>query len=121
MNIAISVTEDNGPASEVSARFGRAKGFMLVDTETDSHTYVANDQNLNAVQGAGIQSARNVLDAGAEGVITTHCGPKAFRTLLAAGAKIYLGSFGTVAEALEAWKQGKLKATDSPDVEGHWG
>jgi predicted Fe-Mo cluster-binding NifX family protein len=34
--------------------------------------------------------------------------------------EIYTGATGTVAEAVELFKAGKLKATQSADVEGHW-
>ena len=53
-------------------------------------------------------------------MITGHCGPKAFRTLAAAGIKIVVGAGGTVAEALEKFKAGELKESDGADVESHW-
>ncbi len=79
-----------------------------------------NTQNFNAMQGAGIQAAETVCRHGAECVITGHCGPKAFRALKAAGIKIAIGAKGTVMQAIEDYKSGKLQSVDSPDVEGHW-
>ena len=55
-----------------------------------------------------------------EGVITGHVGPKAFAALQAGGVKVYTGASGTVAEAVEQFKAGKLRATESANVEGHW-
>ena len=66
--------------SPVDPRFGRAKYFIVVDTETGDLSAADNSQNLNALQGAGIQAATNVIDAGAEAVVTGHVGPKAFTT-----------------------------------------
>jgi predicted Fe-Mo cluster-binding NifX family protein len=106
--------------SPVDPRFGRASRFILVDTETGRFQAVDNAQNLNAAQGAGIQAAGTVSQLGAEVVITGHCGPKAFRTLRAAGIQVVAGAEGTVAQAVEAFKSGKLKPAESPDVEGHW-
>lgn len=106
--------------SPVDPRFGRAAYFVLVDTDTGAFEAHDNAQNLNAAQGAGIQAAQTVSSLGAEAVITGHCGPKAFRTLRAAGIQVVVGAEGTVAEVLEAFKTGKLKATESADVEGHW-
>jgi predicted Fe-Mo cluster-binding NifX family protein len=106
--------------SGVDPRFGRAAFFIAVDTETGAFSAHENSQNLNAAQGAGIQSAETVSRLGAEAVITGNCGPKAFKTLSAAGIQVFSGAEGTVAQAIEAMKSGALKATDAPNVEGHW-
>lgn len=119
MKIAISSSGTTLDAP-VDPRFGRAAKFILIDTATGAFEVHDNAQNLNAAQGAGIQSAQNVSQLGAEAVITGHCGPKAFRTLQAAGIKVAVGAKGTVAEAVEAFKKGELKPAESADVEGHW-
>jgi len=106
--------------AQVDPRFGRAAFFVAVDSESGAFQAHDNVQNLNAAQGAGIQSAETVSRLGAEVVITGNCGPKAFRTLSAAGIKIVVGAQGTVAEAIEAFKSGALAPTDAPNVEGHW-
>lgn len=106
--------------SKVDARFGRAKWFIVADTETNQVQVISNEQNLNASQGAGIQTAENISKHGVAAVITGNCGPKAFKTLGAAGIRIYCGAEGTVAEALEKFKGGKLKQADGANVEGHW-
>jgi len=106
--------------ADVDPRFGRARGFLVVDTETGSFEHLDNQQNLNAAQGAGIQSAQNVVNSGAELVITGHCGPKAFRVLSAAGVKVVLEAEGAVGQAIEKVKNGDLKPAESADVEGHW-
>ena len=107
-------------SSAVDPRFGRAKYFIIADTESGGFKTVNNAQNLNAAQGAGIQAAQNVSAKGAEVLITGHCGPNAFRTLSAAGIKVVVGAEGTVAEALEKFKAGELKESEGADVEGHW-
>lgn len=119
MKIAISA-EGQGLESRVDQRFGRCRWFTLIDTETGNYQAVANEQNLNAAQGAGIQSAEIVSRNGAEAVVTGHCGPKAFRTLTVAGIKIFTGAEGTVADALEKFKTGALTEAEDADVEGHW-
>ena len=107
-------------SSPVDTRFGRAKFFVIVDSETGQFSVADNTQNLNAAQGAGIQSGGKVVELGAKAVITGHVGPKAFVTLQAGGVKIYTGAAGTVADAVEQFKAGKLKQSDGADVEGHW-
>lgn len=119
MKIAITAQGKN-MESKVDPRFGRASWFVLVDTETGAYEAVSNEQNLNAGQGAGIQSAENISRQGAKAVITGNCGPKAFRTLNAAGIKIYIGAEGTVSEVFEKFKAGKLSEATGANVDGHW-
>ena len=104
----------------LDSRFGRAPRFIVYDTESDTFKVVDNHQNLNAAQGAGIQSAETVARLGAKSLVTGHCGPKAFRVLLAAGIKVYTTDAPTVAAALEEYRSGKIAETNSADVEGHW-
>ena len=106
--------------SAVDERFGRARYILVVETDDDSVQVVDNEVNLNAAQGAGIQSAQNVSRQGVQAVVTGHCGPKAFRTLSAAGIEIFTGATGTVEEALAAFKAGTLQSARGADVEGHW-
>lgn len=107
-------------SAPLDPRFGRAAGFLLVDTDTGIVMYQTNEQNLNAAQGAGIQTAQNVAATGAEAVISGHFGPKAFRVLTASNITAYPSSAATVGEALDLFKAGKLAAADGADVEGHW-
>ena len=119
MKVAVT-SQGQELSSPVDSRFGRAKYFIVVDTETGDFSAADNSQNLNAAQGAGIQAGKNVVDLGAKAVITGHVGPKAFATLQAAGVAIYTGASGTVASAVEQFKAGKLKQSSGADVEGRW-
>ncbi len=107
-------------SSPVDPRFGRAKHFIVVDTETGEFSASDNGQNLNAAQGAGIQAAKNAVELGAEAVVTGHIGPKAFATLHAGGVAIYTGATGTVAEGVEQFRAGALEQSSGADVKGHW-
>ena len=106
--------------SAIDERFGRAKYFIIHDTESDESHAIDNESNLNRQQGAGIQAAEVVVREGAGVVLTGHCGPKAFRTLKAAGIEIVTGCTGTVAATIDSYKQGDLKPVDAPDVDMHW-
>lgn len=107
-------------SAAVDSRFGRAVYFIVYDTDSGSFSVHDNAQNLNAMQGAGIQAAQNVADLGVEAVITGHVGPKAFTVLQKAGIAMYTGASGTVKDAIDAFTNGTLKKTDSATVEGHW-
>jgi predicted Fe-Mo cluster-binding NifX family protein len=119
MKVAVT-SQGKDLASTVDPRFGRARYFVVADTETSEFEAVDNEQNLNAAQGAGIQSAQCVAGLGVEAVLTGHCGPKAFQALSAGGIAIYLVSAGTVGEALDKLKSGAIAPIDSADVDGHW-
>ncbi len=119
MKIAITAKGDSLD-SQVDSRFGRATKFIVFDTDKNDFCVIENLQNLNAAQGAGIQSAQSVVASGAEYVITGHCGPKAFRVLRAADVKVILECSGTVGKALDKFSAGELNLCDSPDVESHW-
>lgn len=119
MIIAIS-SQGPGLDSPVDLRFGRAAGFVVVDTDSGDHRYEDNEQNLQLAQGAGIQAAQNVARTGAGAVITGHVGPKAYLALDKGGIKIFLGAAGKVSEALDAFKAGTMEAAPGPDKQGHW-
>jgi predicted Fe-Mo cluster-binding NifX family protein len=119
MKIAFSSSGD-GLGAQMDSRFGRAPKFLVYDLEQDSFEMIDNRQNLNAAQGAGIQAAQTVARAGVRGVVTGHCGPKAFRALVAAGIQIFNAPTATVAEALAQYRSGKLSEVDTADVDGHW-
>jgi predicted Fe-Mo cluster-binding NifX family protein len=114
MKIAISAAGKDFD-SQVDPRFGCAAGFVIYDTENKTSEYIANAQNLNAVQGARIISG-----TGAKVLITGHCGPKAFTALKAAGIKIFTGAGGTVREAVMKLATDNLAEAAGADVAGHW-
>jgi predicted Fe-Mo cluster-binding NifX family protein len=119
MKIAFT-TSGESLDSPLDSRFGRAPKFLIYDLAKASFEIVDNQQNLNAAQGAGIQSAANVAQAGAGVLVTGHCGPKAFKVLAAAGVKVYNTNAATVVEALGRYQAGQLKEASDADVEGHW-
>lgn len=119
MKVAVTAKEASVEAA-VDQRFGRARYLIVVDLETGNNEVHDNEVNLNAAQGAGIQTAQNLAQLGVEAVLTGHVGPNAFRTLTAAGIEAFTGGEGTVAQAVEDFKAGKLKALAAADVEGHW-
>jgi len=106
--------------SQVDSRFGRCKNFIIVDTESEKFEAI---ENANAAfqGGAGIQSAQFAASKGAQAVLTGNVGPNAVQTLKAAGIEIYTGLSGTVSEALELFKAGKLKSTQDPSVGSKFG
>ena len=69
MKISLSSKGDNLD-SELDPRFGRAKCFIIADSETSDFKILKNEQNINAKQGAGIQAAKIIIESGAKVLIT---------------------------------------------------
>jgi len=119
MKIAIT-SQGKDLDSQVDPRFGRAAYILIVDSVDEKVEVLDNSENVNAFKGAGIQAAAMVGDSGAEILLTGFCGPNAFKTLAAAGVNVANDASGSVRDALEAFKTGKMSFADSADVEGHW-
>ena len=119
MKIAITA-QGNELSSEIDLRFGRAKWLIVVDTETNDFQAHDNAVNVDAAQGAGIQTGRNVANLNVDAVVTGNVGPNAFKTLNSAEVKIFLAEKQSVTEAVDSFKAGKLKEVDQANVEGHW-
>lgn len=120
MKVAVTA-QDGSLDAKVDPRFGRAKYFVIVDSDTMEFEVVDNKQNLQASAGAGVQSGQIVAKHGVEVVLTGNCGPKAFSTLAAGNVKVFTGLSGTVREAVDTYKSGKLKASGDANVDAHSG
>jgi predicted Fe-Mo cluster-binding NifX family protein len=119
MKVAVTA-QDKELSSEIDLRFGRTKWLIVVDIVTGDYEAHDNIVNLNAVQGAGIQTGQNIANLGVGAVITGNVGPNAFKTLNAAKVKIFLAEKQTVKDAIDSFKSGRLKEIEQANVEGHW-
>ncbi len=111
------VITSEGPALEdaVDPRFGRCGAFLLADTERNEVRPVSNQAAMEG-SGAGVQAAEKVVDLGAEAVITGQVGPRAIQVLRAANIPVYTGAAGSAQEALDAFKEGRLKRFEKGSV-----
>lgn len=119
MKIGVSSTGEKVDAN-VDQRFGRCKYFLIVNTENMDTKTISNESAM-AAGGAGIQAAQKMSEEGVEAVITGNMGPNAFRTLSAAGIKVFTGANGTVKNAIELYKKGNLQETEQHNVGSHFG
>lgn len=110
----------NDLESPIDSRFGRAKTIIIYNTDDNSFETCENNVNLNAAQGAGIQTAQLIVESKAEVLLTGNLGPKAFKVLAAGNVTPYTVDASSVQEAIELFKQNKLEIATAPNVEGHW-
>lgn len=108
----IVTAEQNSPDAPIDPRFGRAHYFAIAevtDSAWDHLKWVTNDDVRQQGHGAGITVASNVVEWGAEAVVTGHAGPKAWQVLKKAGVQVFLGEGMTVQQALDAYCAGNLR------------
>jgi predicted Fe-Mo cluster-binding NifX family protein len=119
MKIVVSA---NGPDLDAPASpvFGRCPTYVFVDTDSMASESVENPA-INAAGGAGIQAAQFVVERGAQAVVTGNMGPNAFNVFQSAGVPIYLFGGGTVGDAVEAFRSGRLQSTADANVQAHAG
>lgn len=119
MKVAVAASGANLDAA-ADPRFGRCLWFVVVDTDTMEFEALENPAVLQG-SGAGIAAAQLVANAGAEAVIAGNVGPNAHQALTAGGIQVYAFAGGTVREAVEQWKAGKLTPAGAPTVPSHFG
>lgn len=117
MKIAVTAQEPS-PNSPIDPRFGRAPWLMIYDPVENNWQSIDNSAGLNAAHGAGIQAAQKVVDLQATTIITGAIGPKAYRSLQAAGVQIFHGAKGSVTQALQAFQAGDLAKANADDATG---
>jgi predicted Fe-Mo cluster-binding NifX family protein len=119
MKIAITAM-GKGLDSQMDPRFGGARYILIADQEGSILETLDNSQNVNAMRGAGIQTAKILADRKVDVLMTGHCGSNAFTTLKAAGIKVAIEQSGAVKDAPARYHGNEVTFADQPDVEGHW-
>jgi predicted Fe-Mo cluster-binding NifX family protein len=118
MNIVITAVSPNLD-SIVDTRFGRARYFIVVDTDTlEWHAHP--NPGINASGGAGTQAAQYIANLGTRVAVSGDFGPNAYNALNATDIAMYLlGTSQTVRQAVENYKAGQLTPVGAPTGAGH--
>jgi len=111
MLAALTGTQPNLDA-EIDPRFGQCTYFLLVDTDTMDVEAVENT-DLGPGQRPGIKAAKLLAQRKVNVLLTGNCGANAQAALSTAGITVIRGCSGTVREAVEQFKAGKLKPEGS--------
>jgi predicted Fe-Mo cluster-binding NifX family protein len=96
-------------SSELDSRFGRASYFVVADTDSGELSAHDNLRNVRSAHGADARAAQDLVELGVEGVITGNIRPNAAGVLRAGNVKVYKQTWGTVRDAIEQLKAGRLK------------
>jgi predicted Fe-Mo cluster-binding NifX family protein len=118
--VKVAVTSRGAETSSpIDPHFGRAHYFLVVDTDSGQVTVYSNRQRRRTPHTAGMQAAGTLIALGIEAALSSHIGPKAFATFYAAGVEVYRIDAGTVGEAFERFKAGKLQRLRKPNAPEH--
>lgn len=107
MPLVVLSVEGSGSASKVSDSFGRAEAFLVYDTESGERTEHPNE-GLSSPGAAGIKAAQQVVDLGAEVLLSTQLGENAAKILRADGISLFKARPGDASDTLAAYLAGEL-------------
>jgi len=107
MKLCVPTLDDAGAASRISAHFGSAPYFAVVDTSSTNFELVAN-ANARHEHGA-CNPLSVVMSHGVDVVVCRGMGRGALAKLDAAGIPVYLSDGADVAEAVASFAAGKLQ------------
>lgn len=117
MKVCVPTLGDKGLIEQVSEHFGRAPTFTIVDVDSDDVQVVPN--RSEHMGGVGLPP-EHLADAGVEMMLCSGLGPKAVKMFEAFGIEVFVGAEGTVQDAVEMWKNGRLAmATDENACKMH--
>ncbi|MFC1530802.1 NifB/NifX family molybdenum-iron cluster-binding protein [Gemmatimonadota bacterium] len=106
MKLCIPTEDDAGLTGRISAHFGSARWFTLVDSETGATRSVSNREHGH--RPGTCDAAESVSGLGVEAVVAFGFGRRAFQSMRQAGIPVYLTQSSSVGEAVEEFKMDLL-------------
>lgn len=107
MKLIIPV-ENNEESTKINSSLGRAPYFYFINLETQDIEFIENDA-VNSSSGAGVRAAQNIINSGANILITPRCGEKAGNVLDSSDMKIYMSQGDDISKNIQLYKEGKLE------------
>ena len=117
MKICIPTMGDKGLDDQVGEHFGRVPTYTLIDTETNE---VKVFNNSSEHMGGTGYPPEIIAQTGAEVMLCGGLGRRAVAMFEELGIMVYVGANGSVKDAVQLWKSGKLQqATDENACKQH--
>lgn len=91
--------------SLMDERFGRAKYFLIYDTDTDEHQFLENTW-LGQQHGVGVRTSSVIAEKDVSMVIAPHIGPKAGDILRESGIEIRSSEVKPLKQIIEEHRNG---------------
>ena len=107
MKLAIPTMGDRGLNEQVGEHFGRVPTYTIIDEATNDVQVIPNTSEH--MGGAGYPP--EILEKeGVETMICSGLGRRAIMMFQERGIMVYVGASGSVQDALNLWREGKLQA-----------
>ena len=106
MRLCLPTVDDRGRDAVLSTHFGSAPYFTVVDSQTDEIEVVRNRHAQHAP--GSCESARGLAGLDVHAVVCLGLGGRAHGGLLRAGIDVYVAEAGSVHDAVEAFRAGRL-------------
>lgn len=117
MRLCIPSSGSEGLGSTVGQHFGKVPYFTVVNSETGEVEIVPNTSEH--MGGIGVPPEQ-LSKQGVDVMLCGGLGRKAVQLFESYGIEVYTGASGTVADAVNAWKNGELeKASMNNACQGH--
>ena len=117
MRVCVPTMGNRGLDEQVGEHFGRVPTYTIVDTETDQVNVIDNTSEHGGGSG---YPPEIIARAGAEAMICAGLGRRAIGMFEEMGIMVYVGAYGTVRDAVQMWKDGRLQsATDENACRQH--
>jgi len=110
MKIAFA-TDGNNLKDKIALHFGRAKNFLIFDTEKETFEVFENPE----IKGKELPPDF-LAKQGVKAVIVFSLGPKAFEKFKNYKIEVFKAINGTILENIEKFKEGKLKKLSKEDI-----
>jgi len=115
MKICIPTVGDSGLDDIVGEHFGRVPTYTIVDLDTDEVKVIP---NTSEHMGGQEHPPEIMAKEGVNVMVCRGLGRRAIAMFEELGINVYIGASGTVRDAIDAFKQGKLQKAGIDDACG---
>jgi predicted Fe-Mo cluster-binding NifX family protein len=105
--------------SRIYVRFDMAKYFVVIDTNSGEFTAHDNSENRGGSQDAAHQAAKMVMNMSVDAVVTCTIDSQAIAVLQGGDVDVYVCAIGSVRDAVEQFRTGRLRSAAKPNVGAH--
>ena len=115
MKICIPTIGENGLDNHVGEHFGRVPTYTIVDLDTNEVKVIQNTSEHTGGQG---YPPEIMAGEGVDVMVCRGLGRRAITMFEELGIDVYIGASGTVKDAIDSFKQGKLQKASMDDACG---
>jgi predicted Fe-Mo cluster-binding NifX family protein len=116
MRVCVPTMDDRGSKAVLSAHFGSAPYFTVVDSDTDEVEIVRNRQAHHAP--GSCEAVGGLADLDVRVVVCLGLGRRAHDGLRRAGIDVFVADGGAVCDVIDAFRAGRLRSLHAEEACG---